>query len=90
MSDLGFEPAFPQHESPGNYAGMTLRDYFAAQAPFTIADAVIAADMEYSAPSVEVAVARVLADDAKRAAAMNTLVALKYEYADTMLEARNK
>jgi hypothetical protein len=67
---------------------MTLRDYFAANAPFTLADAVLAANMETSAVSVETALCRALMDEKKRALAMDVLAKLRNEYADAMLHAR--
>jgi hypothetical protein len=72
----------------GFAAGMTLREYFAAKAPFTLADAVMAADLEVASVSVEVAECRVLHDPGKRRIAMETLAALRWEYADAMLKVR--
>lgn len=68
--------------------GMTLRDYLVAHAPVTIADAISACGLEASAPSVDVAVCRVMAYPSKRAAAFAMLAQLRHEYADAMLKAR--
>lgn len=86
-------PAFPQRHEAGDgsyieYLGLTVRDYFAAKAPFTLADAIVAADLESGSTSVEIAVHRVLLDPAKRASAMTMLALLRGEYANAMLKAR--
>jgi hypothetical protein len=84
--DLGDEKILQLKEMQG----MTLRDYFAAKAPFTLADAVVAADLESGAPDVETAVNRVLMDGVMRAKAMAMLAQLRQEYADAMLKAREQ
>jgi hypothetical protein len=81
-------PAFPAECDNDFYKGMTLRDWFAAKAPVSIGDAICAANMESSSQSIEVAVARVMVDPAKRAKAFAMLAKLRMEYADAMLEAR--
>ena len=86
-------PAFPQKHEAGDgsyieYFGLTVRDYFAANAPITLVEAVQAADLESGSPSIEVALCRVLMDKAKRAIAMTALATLRNEYADAMLKTR--
>lgn len=60
--------------------GMTLRDWFAGQAPITFADAAMVCG--YSDIFV------VMATTSRRLEVFRTMVAMRFEYADAMLEAR--
>lgn len=79
MSDEidGFFPAFPVTAGQQVYAtGMTLRDWFAGQAPVTFEVAMLAYGRE---PHI--------LQDADRAAFFAVWAMLRYDYADAMLAA---
>lgn len=79
-------PAFPW--AVNMRGGMSLRDYFAAKAPITLADAVVAAGIASSAPSVDCAVVSAMIDATNRAKAFAMLAQLRLDYADAMIQAR--
>lgn len=87
-------PAFPRPLSwdlpppHAEQAGMSLRDYFAAHAPFTLTDAVMALDNHNNAPDSATATCRVLMNDDKFVEALRVLAALRGAYADAMIEER--
>lgn len=60
--------------------GMTLRDYFAAKAPITVDDAMVAAGADSSCIGT--------LPRAKRIEVLEVLAAMRLEYADAMLAAR--
>lgn len=98
MSKPGQEAAFPTPDvyQDGNVLeygqnGMTLRDYFAAHAPVSFADAVIACDNHRNAPDSQTAICRVLVQGAAAIVeAMAMLAKLRGQYADAMIAERAK
>lgn len=71
--------AFPQSYSGGRFeGGMTLRDYFAAKAPFTLQNAIEHRNNRVNRPNKATAY-----EDALR-----ILAQMSYAYADEMLKAR--
>lgn len=75
-------PAFPMgNPEQGGYDGMTLRDYFAGQAPVTLLDAAIACGWH----GLEAAE---MHRDEYRATLWAVMALMRYEYADAMLSSR--
>ena len=76
-------PAFPISDMGvhGCY-GMTLRDWFAGQAPITIANACSCLGYEDVFTAMNVA--------SQRSNVMKTLASLRFSYADAMLAARDR
>jgi len=70
--------AFPWHEGFENEAGMDLRDYFAALAPFYLDDAL---------ESLQQTTKTVLTEK-HDVEVLNEIARLSYLYADAMMEAR--
>ena len=62
------------------FTGMTLRDYFAADAPISLTQA-IAIEYQAALPGL---------NEAERANVFETLARIRYEYADAMLKERSK
>ena len=82
------QPAFPRIERQGDtpefvYYGMSLRDYYRAHAPFTLADAAAVGGWTSDSPPP-------VSEDLTRAILMEMLVLLRDEYADAMLRVRRQ
>ena len=82
--------AFPLNATndatPGAFCpdpGMTLRDYFAAQAPVTLFDAAMSCGWDSLA-------AANMGQDSYRATLWAVMTLMRYEYADAMLSARQE
>lgn len=71
--DTRAPPAFPSNYGPDGY-GLTKREYFAAHAPISSADALRC----YGGSTMPT-------DDAGRTAFMDTWAFLRFEYADAMI-----
>lgn len=81
MQEEDHFPAFPVVAGTQVYAtGMTMRDWLAANAPVAIFDAAAACGF----PDLFQA----MNDKKQRIAVFKALVAMRFEYADAMLEAR--
>lgn len=89
MAKIDGGPAFPTHgghhpdDDPRNHTlggGMTLRDWFAGQAPVQLGDV---ARMLGWPPEFN------LTQDSERAALWAIMTRLRYEYADAMITARS-